>query len=231
MGAKRPILCYVTDRRSLPGLEQPGSSAISALLQSVEAALQAGVDWVQIREKDLPASALTLLTREAVRLAAECPAGDKRVPKILINDRLDIAIAEGADGVHLSEQSLDVAEVRRTTDRWAAQGTIQREFVVGASCHSLEAAEEAERNGADYIIFGPIFATPSKRAYGEPQGLERLREVCKRVAIPVLAIGGVTVRNAEKCLEAGAAGVAAIRMFQDSSDLSSVVSQLRRLGN
>ena len=204
---------------------------ISALLRSVEAALQAGVDWVQIREKDLPASALASLTRGALRLAAECPGGDKRAPRILMNDRLDIAVVERADGVHLGEHSLGVAEVRQAADRWAAQGTIQREFVVGASCHSLEAAEEAERNGADYIIFGPVFATPSKKAYGEPQGLARLREVCTRVVIPVLAIGGVTVPSAAECLDAGAAGVAAIRMFQDSRDLRPVVSELRRQGS
>ena len=128
-----------------------------------------------------------------------------------MNDRLDVALAAGADGVHLGEASLPVeavAEWRRS----AGHG----EFQIGVSCHSVESARAAERGGADYIIFGPVFATPSKASFGPPQGIARLREVCAAVRIPVLAIGGVTLENADSCIDAGAAGVAAIRLFQET---------------
>jgi thiamine-phosphate pyrophosphorylase len=129
--------------------------------------------------------------------------------RVYVNDRLDVALATGAAGVHLGEKSLPlgaVIEWRRSTGR--------SDFQVGVSCHSLESARAAEQGGADYIFFGPVYATPSKAAYGAPQGIERLREVCRSVEIPVLAIGGINLENAGACLEAGAAGIAAIRMFQ-----------------
>jgi len=98
---------------------------------------------------------------------------------------------------------------------------------VGASCHSLDAAQQAERDGADYIFFGPVFDTPAKRKFGPPQGIERLKEVCHGVQIPVLAIGGVTIENARECLQAGAAGLASIRLFQNAQDLPALLSRLR----
>ena len=190
----------------------------SDLLAVVRRAVAAGVDWIQIREKDLPARPLAELARSAVA------AAHGTATHILVNDRLDVALATGAAGVHLSEQSLPVAVV----ERWRrAPGCALTGFRVGASCHSLAAAVEAERAGADYIFFGPVFATPSKAAYGPPQGLERLAEVCRSVRIPVLAIGGITLENAAACLTAGAAGLAAIRLFQESPDLDAVVARLR----
>jgi thiamine-phosphate pyrophosphorylase len=101
------------------------------------------------------------------------------------------------------------------------------DFLVGVSCHSQEAAKSAEDGGADYIFFGPVFTTPSKAAYGAPQGLARLAEVCRSVSLPVLAIGGIALENATSCLAAGAAGIAAIRLFQDAYDLASLVKTLR----
>jgi thiamine-phosphate pyrophosphorylase len=99
---------------------------------------------------------------------------------------------------------------------------------VGASCHSLEAAEQAAADGADYLFFGPVFATPSKQAFGPPQGLLRLERVCRAVSLPVLAIGGITPQNAGACLHAGAAGVAAIRLFQQAPELvAAAISQIR----
>ncbi len=103
-----------------------------------------------------------------------------------------------------------MAEWRRASGR--------TDFQIGVSCHSIEAARAAERGGADYIFFGPVFPTPSKASFGAPQGIERLREVCATVNIPVLAIGGVTLENAASCVETGAAGIAAIRLFQESPD-------------
>ncbi|MBI3485067.1 MAG: thiamine phosphate synthase, partial [Acidobacteria bacterium] len=98
----------------------------------------------------------------------------------------------------------------------------------GASCHSLAEAQAAERDGAHYLIFGPVFSTPSKSQFGAPQGIARLEEACRAVRIPVLAIGGITLDNAHECLRAGAAGIAAIRLFQDASDLPALVSSLRK---
>jgi thiamine-phosphate pyrophosphorylase len=162
------------------------------------------VSWIQIREKDLDARFLLDLVRFAV---AETRAGSARV---LVNDRLDVALAANAAGVHLGENSLPldaVTEWRRSSGRV--------DFLIGVSCHSLESARAAERGGADYIFFGPVFATPTKAAFGAPQGIERLREICAAVTTPVLAIGGVASANMDSCLAAGAAGIAAIRWFQE----------------
>jgi thiamine-phosphate pyrophosphorylase len=104
----------------------------------------------------------------------------------------------------------------------------EEDFYIGVSCHSLEAAKSAERGGADYLFFGPVFDTPSKAAYGPPQGLNRLAEVCRSVSIPVLAIGGITLANCAACFSAGASGIAAIRLFQDASDLPDLVQALRK---
>jgi thiamine-phosphate pyrophosphorylase len=174
------------------------------------------VDWIQIREKDLETSPLSALVRQAVDATRGTHA------KILVNDRLDVALAAGAAGIHLGETSLPVgalAEWRRSTGR--------AEFQIGVSCHSTEAACVAERDGADYIFFGPVFATPSKAAFGAPQGIERLRGVCASVRIPVLAIGGVNLENAPFCMEVGAAGIAAIRLFQEVSGVRATVASLK----
>src|ERR1019366_6321417 len=112
-----------------------------------------------------------------------------------------------------------VSEWRRSSGR--------TDFQIGVSCHSLEAARAAERGGANYIFFGPVFATPSKAAFGPPQGMERLRELCAAVEIPVLAIGGINFENARACIDAGAAGVAAIRLFQDVADAAELGARVR----
>jgi thiamine-phosphate pyrophosphorylase len=167
------------------------------------------VDWIQIREKDLQGRELL----DLVRLAIESTRGTGA--KIIVNDRLDIALTAGAAGVHLGEMALPVeavAEWKRTAGR--------KDFLIGVSCHSIESARAAQSGGADHIFFGPVFATPSKTSFGPPQGIERLREVCEAVRISVLAIGGVNLENAPSCMEAGAAGVAAIRLFQESTDVA-----------
>lgn len=207
-------LCYVTDRK---GLEVSPENQCEALVGRMEIAARAGVDWIQLREKDLSGRALAELLREALR---RVPAGCR----IVLNDRLDVACALGAGGVHLGRESLSVEDARRLA---RGRGATQ-DFLVGASTHSLAAALSAEKAGADYLVFGPVYATPSKAQYGPPQGIERLREVCHAVSLPVLAIGGITVENARACLEAGAAGIAAIRLFEEASDLPAVVDALRR---
>jgi thiamine-phosphate pyrophosphorylase len=226
----KPILCYVTDRASLP--QSARNDPFASLLSKIIAAITVGTDWIQIREKNLPASDLTQVLRAALASTllpkSAAPSGGRDVlthrTSILVNDHLDVALTGNADGVHLGENSLPVAEAKRLLHDLQKPSS---EFIIGASCHSLAAAQAAESSGADYIFFGPIFATPSKVAFGEPQGLPRLREVCRAVKIPVLAIGGVTAQNTAQCLDSGASGIAAIRLFQDSSRLEELLRQLR----
>jgi len=222
-----PLLCYVTDRHALP-VAEPGDS-LAALTQKIEQIVAADVDWVQIREKDLKASELASLTRQALRAAAGSSARRSSATRVLVNDRLDVAIAERADGVHLGERSLSVEEAKRLIHLRLPKASTPEAFLTGVSCHSLESAQAAERSGADYIFFGPVFATPSKASFGPPQGTELLQEVCRTVSIPVLAIGGITPENAGSCCDAGAAGIAAIRLFQDAVDPIGTIQRLRQL--
>ncbi len=227
-----PVLCYVTDRHSLP---VPPSQREDALLKRIELASAAGLDWIQIREKDLSAKACSALVSQAVervQRASELQSGEtprSRGPaRILINDRLDIALAEGAAGAHFGENSLPPQAAGRIRHLLAAQpASTGRNFSLGFSCHSLGSAQAAASAGAGYVFFGPIFATPSKAAFGRPQGLERLAGICAAIPIPVIAIGGISLQNAAACVQAGAAGIAAIRLFQDAPDLPATVAALR----
>jgi thiamine-phosphate pyrophosphorylase len=209
------LLCHVTDRRSLaasPGL------AIDLQLQKIEQAAKAGVDWIQIREKDLSGRELAGLVERAMTRVGSGSA-------VLVNDRVDVACASGASGVHLGEHSLPPSEAKRLVRLRCPR----KDFFLGVSAHSLEGAMVAEQAGADYVIFGPVYATPSKANFGQPQGVQRLQEICKRLMIPVLAIGGITLANAGDCLAAGAAGIAAIRLFQDAANLDDLVRELRKV--
>jgi thiamine-phosphate pyrophosphorylase len=218
-----PILCYVTDRRSLGSA---GDDRIASLLRRIATAAAAGIDWIQIREKDLSGKGLSSLTRAAVAQTKQMNERPGQASRILVNERVDVALSERAGGVHLKENSVRVEDVRKWLDEKPDLGRSEK-FLVGVSCHSLKAAMAAARDGADYIFFGPVFATPSKTSFGAPQGLKRLDEVCSSVKIPVLAIGGITGDKAFECLAAGATGVAAIRLFQDAKNLSSLVTGLR----
>jgi thiamine-phosphate pyrophosphorylase len=209
------VVCYVTDRKSLGSADPVGG-----VLAKIRAAVAAGVDRVQVREKDLPARELLALAREAVAAAKSASTA-----RVIVNDRLDVALSTRAAGVHLGGESLPAAEVVR----WCRGGNAPVEFLVGVSCHSLEEAREAEVAGASYVSFGPIFETPSKAAFGSPQGLARLGEVCRSVRIPVIAIGGINEDKAAECLRAGAAGVAAIRMFQQAQDAAALAEKVARL--
>jgi len=208
---RRSYLYYITDSSQLETRAGGPERRDDALLERIGAAFQAGVDWVQVREKSMPARALWALVERAARLP------EKGAGRLLVNERLDVALAGGADGVHLPADSLPSGAVRRA---------MPRDFLVGVSCHTVEEVEAAAREGATFAVFGPIFATPDKRP---PLGVDLLRQACGRVAplrFPVLALGGVTLENASACLEAGAAGLAAIRLFQ-TADVASIVTRLR----
>ena len=234
ISSKRPLLCYVSDRKTLAGHQKAGS--VDLLLQKLDEVIAAGIDWVQIREKDLSARELSRVVRSALRSVDKYSSG-RNSPRILVNDRLDVALAEGASGVHLGENSLPVTDTKELVRSVAAapievpatKRTAPNDFLIGASCHRREDAEAAAASGADYIFFGPIFATPSKAAYGAPQGLDRLAEVCRTVSIPVIAIGGITADTAESCLRGGATGIAAIRLFQGATDVAQIVKSIQLL--
>lgn len=154
-------------------------------------------DWIQVREKDMPARALTELVHELIG----------RGPKVIVNNRLDVALAAGAQGVHLPSGSIPPVRLRALTGL---------DFLIGVSCHSLLDAIRAEEEGAGYVFLSPIFASPSKPGYGPVLGLDVLHEICRRVRIPVLALGGVDERRAAECVAAGAAGFASISAFAAS---------------
>jgi thiamine-phosphate pyrophosphorylase len=181
----------------------PGRS-IEALLDCIgrfmnEPPAAGEVRWIQIREKDLDARELIDLVRAAVALPS--PHG----VKVIVNGRMDVALAAGAAGVHLPAGSIGA-------DRWRAIAPAG--FLIGASCHTIDEVREAESTGADYALFGPVFAPLSKMSDLAPRGIDGLREAARAVRIPVLALGGITRENTQPCVDVGAAGVAGISMFQ-----------------
>jgi thiamine-phosphate pyrophosphorylase len=206
------LLYYITDRSQFSADE---AARRSQLLRTIAQAARCGVDYIQIREKDLSIHDLENLAGSGIQLTTENP---KLKTAVLINSRTDIALACGAQGVHLPSNDISQSEVRRI---WAQRGPAR--VIIGASCHSRAEVARAAQEGADFAVFGPVF----EKARTRPAGLEALREAC-REEIPVLALGGVTLANAETCIQAGAAGIAAIRLFQEN-EMDGVVGALRRL--
>jgi thiamine-phosphate pyrophosphorylase len=209
-----PPLIYLITSGETTGQTTPGTKDFQKVLQLVQAAVAARIDLVQIREKTLNASMLYQLARSAAGITSGSATS------LLINDRSDIALAAGADGVHLTTSSLPTAVVRQS---------FGEEFLIGVSTHSLKEASDARRDGANFVVFGPVFETASKKEYGEPQGLTNLSLVCPSLSpFPVLALGGVTVSKATECFAAGARGIAAIRELQQPDRLADIAAEIRQ---
>lgn len=198
LGIPPPIVYPITSGAT-NSKTTPDDRDFIRLLYQVEAAVDAQVPLFQVREKALSVRVLYELVTRALEITRNSST------RLLVNDRFDVARAAGADGVHLTSVSLPIRVVREICGP---------EFLIGASTHSLADARAARDGGADFIVFGPVFETESKRAYGPPQGLEKLRRVTKELQdFSVLAIGGITLDNAEECFAAGASGIAGISLF------------------
>ena len=212
-------LYYITDRAQFPGDE---SARRSVLLARIAEAARWGVDYIQLREKDLTPRELESLASEVVEAVRKISS----TTKLLINSRIDIAIAVGADGVHLRSQGDIAASDARVV--FAKCG--HDHPVIACSCHTMKEIALAESHGADFAVFAPVFEKDGRTT----TGLDELRRICRREIaassrMPVLALGGITLENAAACMEAGAAGIAGIRFFQ-SGDMGQAVSALRKLG-
>ena len=236
------LLYYITDRTQFPGSEPERRTQ---LLLKIEEAAHAGVDYIQLREKDLSIRELEILALDAVALVRS-HSQSGHPTRILINSRTDVALATQADGVHLRSDDITPDDVCKiwTSARNVGSG---RPFdspqgprpgsparpvlalwgvrpLIAVSCHTPEQVLAAQQNHADFAVFAPVFEkkdVPSVR----PAGLEALHRAVQNT-IPVLALGGVTLDNAARCLQAGAAGIAAIRLFQEN-DIQKVVARLR----
>lgn len=196
-------LYFISDRKLTPS-EPPERVILEAVA--------AGVDMIQIREKDLPDAEILRICRSVV----EGSAGTGT--EIFLNSRFDIALAAGATGVHLPASGLSASQVRRVV------GTRLR---IGVSTHSLEEVVEAGREGADFVTFGPVFETPSKAPYGSPLGLGRLKEAVERASLPVLAIGGIKPENSTDLFRIPVGGIAMISAIACAGDRRSAVAAFR----
>ena len=218
---ERCLLYYITDRTQFPGNE---GARRRALLDRIAEVARAGVHYVQLREKNLTGCELEILARETLRVIRENSAlrTENREPgtRLLTNSRTDIALAVGADGVHLRGEDISPVDVRCIW-RDGGGGSSRGRPVIAISCHTRDDVTRAESQGADLAVFAPVF---EKRGVS-PAGVTVLREACQ-AEIPVLALGGVTVENARACLETGARGIAGIRLFQEN-EVEAVVRALR----
>ena len=215
LNLSKPIL-YLITRGATSEATSPESPEFTKILNQVSAAVAAGIDLIQIREKQLTARVLFELVSAAARLTRNTNT------RLLVNDRADIAAGAGADGVHLTTQSLDAAIIRRS---------FGKKFLIGASTHSLNEVMSVRDHVADFAVFGPVFETESKLQFGSPQGVEELSRVARAAAgFPVLALGGISLANAADCVAAGAAGVAGISLFDSTENLKSIVTAISEAG-
>jgi thiamine-phosphate pyrophosphorylase len=220
-----PVLYYITDRTAFSADEL---TRRQHLLAKIREAAEAAIDYIQLREKDLPARDLETLAREALQIIREAKLRTENRELgtvLLINSRTDVVLATGAVGVHLPANDISAAEVRRISQRSCGADTPVR-LTISQACHSPEDVHQAAQNGADLTLFAPVFEKKD-RPGTLSAGLDALHQACQH-PIPVLALGGVTLDNAAACLRAGAAGIAAIRLFQDN-DIAAVAQRLRAL--
>lgn len=220
LSRSRNLICLVTDRHRLPG-DVADDSTMDRLVDLVGAAGRAGIDVIQIRERDLEAGDLTKLVRRCVSAVA----GTRSL--VVVNDRADVAVAAGAHGVHLRSDSIEGARIRRL---------VPSGFILGRSVHSVEEARAAAHaGGLDYLILGTLFPTSSKGAHHRLTTMTGLAGACAVAPIPILAIGGITIERTEEVARMGAAGIAAISLFVPpagrpvDSYLGGVASELRRV--
>jgi thiamine-phosphate pyrophosphorylase len=212
LNQSRPIL-YLITRGATTEATTPESAEFQDILNQISIAVDAEIDLIQIREKKLSARFLFELAERAVALV------QGKATQVLINDRADIAAGAGASGVHLTTQSLEPSIIKKS---------FADKLLIGASTHSLDEARCAREQGADFIVFGPVFQTSSKEQFGPSLGLQKLSEVANELAdFPVLALGGVSERNAAQCLEAGAKGIAGISLFSELSRLKNLSFAIR----
>lgn len=214
------LLYYITDRRRL---SQDEHDSRRLVLDSILRAAEARIDFIQLRERDLPARELFELATAAAKIVEKVNSSREFKTSLLINSRIDIALACGADGVHLRSNDISAADARALM---MAAG--QQRPVIAVSCHSLREVELAEGHGADFVVFGPVFEKPGSNS--PVLGLSALEQACRnrRAAnprMPVLALGGVDVGNAAACMAAGAAGIAGIRLLQ-RADVKELVERL-----
>ena len=204
LSTKRPLVYLITKGEAT---SDNFDTASRQIIDIVTLAVSLEVDLIQIREKHLSARALFELTQTAVSIAKGSAT------KVLVNDRADIALAAGADGVHLAANSISAKVIR---------DNFLKDFLIGVSTHNIEEVKHAKNDGADFAVFGPVFETPGKDSF---VGVEKLKEVCNAVSpFPVLALGGVDETNFHSALEVGASGFAAIRVLNNSESLNSMMN-------
>jgi thiamine-phosphate pyrophosphorylase len=212
LNLQKPIIYLITSGATTPA-STPASKDFQNILALVRAGCQASIPLIQLREKNLTPRTLYELTARCLEITRGTET------RLLVNDRADIARAAGADGCHLTTRSIEAPVVRRA---------FGEDFLIGVSTHSLSEARAARDGCADFAVFGPVFDTPSKRAYGAPVGVESLREAAQSLApFPILALGGIKCENAQEVLRAGASGIAAVSLFSEREHLDEVVASIR----
>jgi thiamine-phosphate pyrophosphorylase len=224
--AESCLLYYITDRKAFPGDEQ---TRRRLLLDKIGEAARAHIDYIQLREKDLSTRALESLATEAIQIIRDqkLATGSRQLATaLLINSRTDVALASAANGVHLPAHDVSPQHVRAAWQETCGRGRLARELpprtpLISVSCHSPEEVLQAAANQATLALFAPVF----EKKDAAPAGIAALRQAA-RATIPVLALGGITLQNAASCLQAGAAGIAAIRLFQEN-DIATIVRELR----
>jgi thiamine-phosphate pyrophosphorylase len=214
LNLSKPIL-YLITRGATTETTTPDCPEFRAILDQASAAVNAGVQLIQIREKQLSARVLFELTKALVSVA------HRYATRVLVNDRADIAAAAGADGVHLTTTSLTPDVIRKA---------FGAEFLIGVSTHSLIEARNARNQDGDFAVFGPVFTSPSKIKYGSPVGIPKLTEATRDLGpFPLLALGGISLENVNECLRAGASGIAGITLFDEPSGLAKTVATITKL--